>query len=178
MVEDYSHLPKTRAEAKRIGSTRYFTGEACGKGHIKPRKTSNGNCLACLSVIKKRYAQTERGRERQSAHSLAYRTSENGRAVRLSLKAERRAAEKLATPAWFDRESSRSFYRHCPKGHHVDHIIPLANDNVCGLHVLDNFQYLPRRENVVKSNKVDPLTLEANVCVLPAHRSYIAFSDD
>ena len=164
MSENYSDLPKTRAEARRIGSTRYFTGEMCSHGHIEPRKTCNGNCIICSREIRSRYSKTDRGRERQSLHSANYRSTDNGRGVRKSLKAERRAAEKQATPPWYDRKQAQAFYRACPKGYHVDHIVPLIHDDVCGLHVLENFQHLPAHENIKKSNSLIPITLEACVC--------------
>lgn len=59
----------------------------------------------------------------------------------------------LATPKWINIESICEFYANCPKGYHVDHIIPLNGENVSGLHVAWNLQYLPAKENIKKSNK-------------------------
>lgn len=67
--------------------------------------------------------------------------------------AKRRAIKISATPSWADLEAIKEFYKNCPKGYHVDHIIPLQGKNVCGLHVLENLQYLPAVENIKKSNK-------------------------
>lgn len=77
-------------------------------------------------------------------------------------------------PQWCDVNALLQFVEACPGSHHVDHIIPLNSKIVCGLHVLENLQYLPAQENCSKGNKIDPLTLEANVCVLPEYRRYVA----
>lgn len=42
-------LPKTRAEARELGSKRYFTGESCKHGHIAERDTKEGKCVECVN---------------------------------------------------------------------------------------------------------------------------------
>ncbi len=66
---------------------------------------------------------------------------------------------KRATPPWADREAIYAFYRACPPGHNVDHIIPLGGKDVCGLHVLSNLRYLPIAENSKKGNDFNALDL-------------------
>jgi len=65
-------------------------------------------------------------------------------------------AKKLQrTPPWINDLAILEFYEGCPKGYHVDHIIPLQGERVSGLHVLENLQYLPASENLSKSNRFE-----------------------
>lgn len=57
-----------------------------------------------------------------------------------------------ATPPWADLDELRKFYEDCPEGYEVDHIIPLKGKNVCGLHCVENLQYLTRSDNAAKHN--------------------------
>jgi len=57
-----------------------------------------------------------------------------------------------ATPSWSESTAIGEFYFNCPIGYHVDHIVHLQGLIVCGLHVLDNLQYLTEEENLTKSN--------------------------
>jgi len=61
---------------------------------------------------------------------------------------------RKATPKWVNKRELAEIYKNRPDGYHVDHIIPLSNENVCGLHVSWNLQYLPAVENCTKGNKV------------------------
>lgn len=69
------------------------------------------------------------------------------------INSHRRDRVVQATPIWADKKQTRDFYVACPKGHHVDHILPLHGNFVNGLHVINNLQYLPAQDNLRKSNK-------------------------
>lgn len=86
-----------------------------------------------------------------SRYSRKWRAA-NREAVRAQTNARRREL-RVARPAWADEVAIRRFYRNCPKGYHVDHVIPIRGKTVCGLHVETNLQYLPARDNVRKSNR-------------------------
>lgn len=62
-------------------------------------------------------------------------------------------AQKNQMPKWANIQAIKDIYMNRPKGYHVDHIIPLQGNNVCGLHVETNLQYLPASENISKGNK-------------------------
>jgi len=84
-------------------------------------------------------------------------------AKRTALVAKYRATKANATPKWLTKEDIKDieqFYIDAKRlesstgiPHHVDHIIPLQGDNVCGLHVPLNLQVLTASENTSKSNK-------------------------
>jgi hypothetical protein len=69
-----------------------------------------------------------------------------------------------ATPSWSDKKAVREFCKACPPGYHVDHIFPLNGATVCGLHVIENLQYLPAKENISKSNSVPEIEELYPVC--------------
>jgi hypothetical protein len=81
-------------------------------------------------------------------------------AVDHAAEARRRARKRNAMPQWADRQAITQVYREAKQRikdtgeqWHVDHIVPLAGKNVCGLHVHWNLQVIPARENMSKSNK-------------------------
>lgn len=77
--------------------------------------------------------------------------------------AKRRASKKQAVPGWMDKvaveaiyEKARRFTELTGEPFHVDHIVPLTSDVVCGLHWEGNLQILPGAENLSKANRVWP----------------------
>jgi hypothetical protein len=77
----------------------------------------------------------------------------------------RRRRHREATPAWLtkeQREDIKQLYTEAQKitkltgvRYEVDHIIPLINDIVCGLHVPWNLQVIPKTDNLKKANKIN-----------------------
>jgi hypothetical protein len=74
--------------------------------------------------------------------------------------AARRAKQKQATPSWADLDVIETFYESAHnlgmllgEWYHVDHIVPLTSDIVCGLHTQANLQVLLGTENLSKLNR-------------------------
>lgn len=105
--------------------------------HVKTDRIKGiqSSCKDCCKLYQKDYQINHR--EEQSA-----RTN------------KRRAAELQAIPKWADLNLIDEFYKNRPIGYHVDHIVPLQGKEVCGLHVVNNLQYLPAKENLMKANKL------------------------
>lgn len=79
---------------------------------------------------------------------------------RMCAKTRNRQLKKLqATPSWADKEGLRILYEQCDyisrlsmEPHQVDHIVPIRNSSVCGLHVPWNLQIITATENRRKGN--------------------------
>ena len=76
----------------------------------------------------------------------------------------RKRRHKNATPPWItqeQKEAIKGLYLHAMRltkitgeRYVVDHIIPLINPTVCGLHVPWNLRVITQKENLLKSNKL------------------------
>ena len=121
------------------------------------RLTSNKDWYLQNKAKKLEYQKVYQKNNRDKVNTLnrKYAKTEKGRAVNTAKRAYRRALQKAATPKWVDKAALKAIYKSCPKGFHVDHIIPLDNELVCGLHVPWNLQILSAFENDSKSNKWD-----------------------
>ena len=125
----YNALEETKARLRARGQTEESKA-ASRKRCKKYRQTDKGK------VSKKRYNQTDKGKVSSRVSS-----------------AKRRATKLQRTVGWSELEKITDFYKLCPPGYHVDHIIPLQGKLVSGLHVLANLQYLPAAENCSKGNR-------------------------
>jgi len=91
-----------------------------------------------------------------------YNSREETKVKNRSNTVARRAGLKRATPSWMPRSNLTEVYRKCAQMnknsaqiYEVDHIVPLCNDIVCGLHVPWNLQIITRHQNRTKSNKLE-----------------------
>lgn len=105
----------------------------------------------------------ERSRESRKANPEAHKEWRKANLDKENANKAKRKAKKLqATPPWLTKEhlsAIRDFYTKSKAlekttgvKHHVDHIVPLQGNNVCGLHVPWNLQVLTATENCVKKN--------------------------
>jgi hypothetical protein len=114
-------------------------------------------CKGCRKEDKKAYYQEnkdslqEHGREYSKAYYETHKPDFYARS------AKRRATKLSARPSWAKLDVIKRIYQ-CAEGDHVDHIVPLQGELVCGLHVEYNLQYLSPSENTSKGNKFDPDT--------------------
>lgn len=98
--------------------------------------------------------------ERQAMEAERRHKAAAARAALVRFHAARRRVVKLQrTPPWADQQQILSVYRRAKRitdatgvQHHVDHIYPLQGKLVSGLHVHNNLQVLPWRENIMKRN--------------------------
>lgn len=159
-----------RREAIVKGEKLYWSDIPCKYGHIGWRRVQSSTCITCrqtrpraeygptpetkaayISWASKRFYTNNR--EKQIERTLKYKQENPG--IAASHERKRQAAKLNRTPKWADESAIKEFYRNCPPGLTVDHIIPLQGDLVSGLHVHNNLQYLTREENASKNNRFE-----------------------
>jgi 5-methylcytosine-specific restriction endonuclease McrA len=130
-----------------------FCSQSCSASNsniVSPKKESCKTYKPCgycgVATTSVKYCSTE-----CSAAGSKFRTDEEIRAKKNEISANYRAKLRNQTPPDADRKAITEFYKNCPVGHEVDHIIPISKG---GLHTLNNLQYLTASENRKKSNKI------------------------
>lgn len=110
-----------------------------------------------ISAQKKKYSIREKSRLKAARKIWV----ENNRPVIRALNAARKRVVARATPEWVDRNAIRQVYREAERlsratgiPHHVDHIVPLQGETICGLHVPWNLRPLPAFDNISKKNRL------------------------
>jgi 5-methylcytosine-specific restriction endonuclease McrA len=121
----------------------------------------------------KTYAQENREKVAAARHAYYLQNKETRSAYRrrhyelnrsnyIADSASRAERCKRSTPPWADRGAIRDLYKKAADltnstgiAHHVDHIVPLRGKFVSGLHVQNNLQVIPAKENLRKNNRFE-----------------------
>lgn len=125
----------------------------CREQNTKQKREKNNSTERVVYVSKDQNASkrsyNKRNKDKRAAQSAKYR------AIKLS-----------AMPSWANIDEIKQIYKDAdivraffkeflPNSEfHVDHVIPLQGETVCGLHVEDNLQILPATENWSKGNRL------------------------
>ena len=154
----------SRQHAKSKNLKYYFTNRPCKFGHITKRRVSNSVCYECELNTSK----NKRDKNRKILYDAKYHSQnwnhhyQKHKTKYLARSATNRARRARALPSWFQEERKQIYqlyklaqYLSETLGipHHVDHVVPIKNNNVCGLHCYANLRIIPAKENLQKSNK-------------------------
>lgn len=125
----YEDLP-TKVSCTKCGAKRF-------KWNMRPTCYHQLLCIPCTNAPTKWVPPKTKEEKLKKAREQALK---------------RKIQEQNATPCWVNKKEIKQVYDDCPEGYTVDHIVPILNSKVSGLHVPWNLQYLTKKENSAKGN--------------------------
>jgi hypothetical protein len=158
-------------------------GEEKPIGEFSPNKRATDGaqprCKPCMAEYIRRWRAAHPDREdleKARARKTRWRTNNREYHNSVSARWARRNPDKVAANwisrerckqqarvAWADPEKIKAIYSEAALAtkifevpYHVDHIVPLKGENVCGLHWEDNLRVLLGTKNLSKKNKLLP----------------------
>lgn len=154
-------------DAKRVAEYRAANPDKIKEALAKSRKKHAEKVAAYKiayraknqeAVKKARKLAYDKNRDREL--SVAREWKRNNPHITREIIATRTAKKKSATPSWMDKHAIRELHKQAKEfteltGYpwHVDHIVPIKSDLVCGLHWHGNMQVISGSQNQSKSNR-------------------------
>lgn len=149
-------------------------GEAYREGRRKYALEYYSRNAKSLRAYRKAYMERQENKEAMRGYLPAWRSRNRHKIATYSRR--RRGREHLG--ALWGAEQAEAAYQQARElteatgvVHHVDHVLPVINDLVCGLHVPGNLQVVPRSVNLEKSNKI-PAGMVHLFAHVPEHMIY------
>ena len=133
---------------------------------VKDKRKLTGVGAICLKCERQR-SQQRRDNNKELDSFYKRQWKKNNKEKVNAQWAKDRASKLNASVSWADQKYIEDLYKNCREAEdifnnaglnikfHVDHIVPLQHDKVCGLHVEHNLQILTSDENARKSNKYE-----------------------
>ena len=123
------------------------------RSKIKHGRYSEKECVICkTTTVNPKYCS----KSCMAIGQTKYSTPEDGLMIKRARSRESfarySARKKYQTPIDENLSAIKEFYKNCPKGFEVDHIIPISKG---GPHSLSNLQYLSSTDNKRKSAKLN-----------------------
>lgn len=133
-------------------------------------------CRTCKNVQGKKYYSENKDKHSQLTREYyednkieisqkfrdRYQNDPEFKVQRLTQYYLREERTKICTPSWVKPQDLTPFYEEARRKteetgikHHVDHIIPISHDLICGLNCPNNLQVLTAEDNLRKSNKFE-----------------------
>lgn len=131
--------------------------------NISSKDGRKSRCKSCVNKDTKQYDQKNRETRKEYNKKYGKQYQQDNAGICNAKTAKRKAAKLNATPKWIELDLINQMYIDCKlisemTGilHHVDHIVPLQSDIVCGLHCFDNLRIISATENTSKGNRYWP----------------------
>lgn len=152
------------AKDKRENAERNRLSSAAWRTKNKERHTEMGRAWRAANLERQMaYRREQHAKTKERANQLAREWKAKNVATCREYTARRVAAKKQAIPGWADIKKTRAVYEEARRltvetgiPHHVDHIVPLQSDRVCGLHWHGNLKAIPAFDNQSKKNRYWP----------------------
>ncbi len=132
-------LPRTRAEAKKIGAKHYFTGLPCKRGHIAERSTKDAICQECNRERSREFAREYPEIKKQRDHEYYWSDPEARRETARIYAAANAETARIRAAEWRIANPERAA--------HNDRVKRARKRGAEGSHTLKELADLLKKQN-------------------------------